>query len=74
MPKGELSPVRKAVRVSATPSPSASRSSVMRLALGTAPPAFFWNTLKKKPLIPLLSSGRGGALVSATSTSPFGST
>ena len=46
----------------------------MRLALGTAPPAFFWKSLKKNPLIPLLSSGRGGALVSATSTSPFGST
>src|SRR5215203_649675 len=30
--------------------------------------------LKKNPLIPLLSSGLGGALVSATSTSPFGRT
>ena len=46
----------------------------MRLALGTAPPAFFWNSLKNHPLIPLPSSGRGGALVSATSTSPLGST
>ena len=42
MPNGEFKPDRKTERVSATPSPSASRSSVMRLALGTAPPAFFW--------------------------------
>ena len=46
----------------------------MRLALGTAPPAFFWNFLKNQPLIPLLSSGRFGAFVSTTRTSPFGST
>jgi hypothetical protein len=46
----------------------------MRLALGTPPPAFFWKYLKNHPLMPLLSSGRGGAFVSATSTSPFGST
>ena len=41
MPKGEFSPCRKTLRVSATPSPSASRSRVMRLALGTPAPAFF---------------------------------
>jgi hypothetical protein len=33
MPKGWLSPDRKLSRVSATPSPSASRSSVMRFGL-----------------------------------------
>jgi hypothetical protein len=47
IPNGEWSPARNTVRVSATPSPFASRSSVMRLALGTAPPAFFWYFLKK---------------------------
>src|SRR5258705_247519 len=35
MPNGEFSPCRKTVRVSAMPSPSASRTSVIRLALGT---------------------------------------
>jgi len=38
MPNGELSPVRNADLVSATPSPSASRSSVIRFALGTSAP------------------------------------
>ena len=42
MPKGEFRFSRNAERVSAMPSPSASRSSVMRLALGTPAPAFFW--------------------------------
>src|SRR5205814_7500892 len=74
MPEGAVTLRRKTVRVSATLSPSASRSKVMRFALGAAPPAFFWNFLKKYPRIPLLSSGRAGALVSATSTSPLGST
>ena len=37
MPKGEFSPVRNGVLTSATPSPSASRSRVMRFA--DAPPA-----------------------------------
>src|SRR3954464_993828 len=72
MPKGELSPLRNVARVSATPSPSASRSKVMRLALGTPDPAFFWNSLKKNPLIPRPSLGRTGPLVSATRTSPLG--
>ena len=62
------------MRVSATPSPSASRSSVMRLALGTPAPAFFITCFMIQPLMPLPSSGFGGALVSATSTSPLGST
>ena len=39
MPKGEFRPFRNTVFTSATPSPSASRSRVMRLALGTAAPA-----------------------------------
>ena len=46
----------------------------MRFALGTAPPAFFWYRLKNHPLMPLPSSGLGGAFVSATRTSPLGST
>src|SRR5690349_15546361 len=46
----------------------------MRLALGTAPPASFWYRLKNQPRMPVLSSGRSGAFVSATRTSPFGNT
>ena len=41
LPNGEFSPLRKVLRNSATPSPSASRNSVMRLALGTPAPAHF---------------------------------
>jgi hypothetical protein len=41
MPKGERRPVRKGVFTSATPSPSASRSRVIRSALGTPAPARF---------------------------------
>ena len=74
MPKGEFSPLRKIERVSATPSPSTSRSRVIRLALGTAAPAFFMKNFMKNALMPFSSSGRFGALVSATSTSPFGNT
>src|SRR5688572_14987551 len=73
MPNGEFNPVRNAVLSSATPSPFASRSSVMRLAEGTAAPALAWNFFMALPLMPLPCSGRSGALVSATSTSPFGS-
>jgi hypothetical protein len=74
MPNGECRLSSSTERVSAMPSPSASRSSMIRLADGTAPPAFFWKRLKNQPLIPLLSSGFGGAFVSATSTSPLGRT
>ena len=74
MPNGELRPVMNAVRVSATPSPLASRSNVMRLALAVAPPAFFMKNFIMAPLMPFPSSGLGGALVSATSTSPLGRT
>src|SRR3546814_2589352 len=55
--------------------PLASRSKVMRLALGTPAPAFFMNIFMNQPLIPpSLPSGGGGLLVSATSTSPLGRT
>src|SRR5690242_17335588 len=73
MPKGEFSPWRKTERVSATPSPSPSRSSVIWLALGVPAPARLMNMRMAQPLMPLPSSGLGGALVSATSTSPLGS-
>jgi hypothetical protein len=46
----------------------------MRFALGTAAPAFFMKCVMARPLMPFPSSGRCGALVSATSTSPLGST
>jgi hypothetical protein len=44
IPNGELSPCRKTVRVSAVPVPFVSRSSVIRLALGTPAPAFFMSS------------------------------
>src|SRR5690242_21602755 len=46
----------------------------MRLALGVPEPARLINFFMTQPLKPLRSSGLGGASVSATSTSPFGST
>ena len=52
---------------------SASRSSVMRLALGVAAGALH-EPFHDPALQPWPSSGFGGASVSATSTSPFGST
>jgi hypothetical protein len=58
MPKGECRPLRKTVRTSATPSPSASRSSVMRLALGTAAPAFAITLPMIQPLMPFCGLGR----------------
>ncbi len=74
MPNGELMPSRKTVFVSAVPSPSASRSSEIRFGLGVPAPACFITSFMIQPFTPLPSSGFGGALVSATSTSPFGST
>ena len=74
MPNGEFSPSRNTLLVSAMPSPSASRSSVMRLALGVAGAGAPHDHFLTQPLMPLPSSGFGGALVSATSTSPLGST
>src|SRR6187431_357416 len=74
MPNGELRLDRNTERVSAMPSPSASRSRVMRLALGTAEPAFFIIAFITQPLMPEPSSGRGGPLVSATNVSPLGRT
>lgn len=64
----------KRVRISATPSPSASRSRVMRLADGTPAPARFMTHCMTRPLMPWLPCGLGGALLSATSTSPLGKT
>src|SRR3984957_17810313 len=74
MPNGEFNPSRKTLLVSATPLPSPSRSSVMRFAVGVLAPARPITNLVTQALIPLPSSGFGGALVSATSTSPLGST
>ena len=64
----------KTVRVSATPSPSTSRSRLMRFALGTPAPARFITIFANQALMPPPLSRRGGALLSATSTSPLGST
>ena len=74
MPNGEFKPCKKTDRVSATPSPLASRSSVMRLALGTPAPAFFITTPMTQRLMLKGRSSGGGLLLSATSTSPLGST
>src|SRR5687767_3266038 len=74
MPKGETRFCRKLVFSSAMPSPSASRSRVIRLGLGTPPPAFFITDSMTLPLRPLTPPFPGGPLVSATSTSPLGNT
>ncbi len=74
MPNGEWSPSTKGCLSSATPSPSASRNSVMRFAEGTFAPALAITRFITAPLMPPPSFGRSGALLSATSTSPFGST
>src|SRR5215212_5299742 len=73
MPKGEKRLVRNAVFVSATPSPSPSRRSVMRFALGTDAPAFSKYLAMNHARMPF-SFGFGGEFVSATSTSPLGRT
>ncbi|MNT55193.1 hypothetical protein D3C72_1924120 [compost metagenome] len=73
MPKGELRPLRKVLRRSATPSPLMSRSREIRLALGTWEPAFFMNQLATLALM-LGGLSVPGAALSATSTSPLGST
>ena len=76
MPNGEFRFSRKTDFTSALPSPSASRSRVMRLALGGAAPALAITLPMILPRTPSRSSrsGRFGAFVSATSTSPFGNT
>ena len=74
MPKGEFNPCSSTERRSATPSPLLSRSKVMRLALGRPAPALFITRPISQDLMPLAASGLGGASLSATSTSPLGST
>ena len=75
MPKGENRPVTSGVLSSAIPSPSASRSKVMRLALGFLPePAFFITIFWIVDLIDAGFLGPAGFSVSATSTSPLGRT
>ncbi len=74
MPNGEFSASMNTVFVSAMPSPSASRSSTMRLAVAAPAPALFITAFMTAPVSPFASSGLGGELVSATSTSPLGST
>ena len=76
MPNGDVRLSMNTDCTSALPSPSASRSKVMRSALGTPAPAFFITYPITLPFKPSNSSrsGRLGALVSATNTSPLGST
>ncbi len=75
MPKGEFKPSRNTLRVCAAPSGVRPRSRVMRLALGVRAPARFMTMPAAQSLMPPeASGGLGGALVSATSTSPLGST
>src|ERR1700743_2815780 len=61
MPNGEFSPVRKMLRVLATPSPLASRSSVMRFALGWAGPAPFLECLSNPPPMSRFGARLAGA-------------
>ena len=74
MPKGECNCASNTVRWSATPSPSVSRSRVMRSALGPLAPDLLIISPMNQARRLGLASGLAGALVSATSTSPFGST
>jgi hypothetical protein len=74
MPNGERRFSRKTARVAALPSVPMPRSRVIRFALGVPAPARFMNCFISQPLTPLPSSGLGGAFVSATRTSPLGST
>ncbi len=76
MPNGRVRPWANSMRLSATPSPSESRSRKILLGLGLAEPTFFINIFWKKPLIPWfdLSAADGSDADSATSTSPFGRT
>src|SRR3990167_2034266 len=74
MPKGEFKPLSSTERMSATPSPSVSRSRVMRLALGTAAPARFITHPLTQALMPVGGAALGGALGSAPHTPPLGST
>ncbi|WP_308238227.1 hypothetical protein [Phenylobacterium sp. J367] len=76
MPNGCFRPVAKSVRVSATPSPSASRSRTILFGLGLAEPTFFISIFWKKPRIPWLDLPAllGSDALSAASTSPFGRT
>ena len=74
MPKGEFRPSISTLRWSATPSPVLSRSSVMRLALGPPAPARCITSPIAQPFRSVAWITRAGALVSATSTSPFGRT
>ena len=74
MPNGEWRSAANVVRNSGSPLPSESRSSVMRSALGVADPARFIASPMIAPLMPVRALSRSGAFVSATSTSPLGST
>ena len=65
-------PVRNADFVSATPSPSVSRSKVMRLALAVPAPARVMIRLATKLVMLNDCFPLGGLFDSATRTSPFG--
>ena len=71
MPSGWFSPSRKTSRTSGRPSPSASRSKVMRLALV---PMFCERTLPVSMAFSRSSAFLNREAASATSTSPLGST
>jgi hypothetical protein len=60
MPNGEFRSRSRTLFVSATPSPSVSRRSVIRLALATPAPARFITIFITRPLMPLPSSGCAG--------------
>ena len=78
MPKGRVQarPAARCARSASAVCRRLSRSRVMRLALGTPAPALRFITMlhHASRFRPPPSSGRAGAWVSATSTSPLGST
>ena len=72
---GTMAPVTASAQAAPQPTSHLSEHSTMLTAALAAPaPAYFMPIFMSQPMRPRVASGCGGALVSATSTSPFGST
>src|SRR3990167_4228204 len=72
MPNGRFRPVAKSVFISATPSPSASRSRTILFGLGPEAPAFRCRAFAIQPS--MLLAGLVSVVASETRTSPLGRT